>query len=183
MRAISRAAALLAATSSPIRLSILAAVALRESRGDDHSLEAVAADTGLSVRTLVDEACRLRESGLLSIVGHRLSTDLSVLQGTAEELVAALPVSVLLREEPALKAFFKHGRLSRLPESPDTLSKCLHVIARLLPVDRKLSEAEVNAILLEVSDDYASLRRLLVDHGLVTRSRDGGSYQRVPDLP
>ena len=37
------------------------------------------------------------------------------------------------------------------------------MLARLLPDDRALSEAEVNVLLNQVHDDHAYLRRMLVD--------------------
>jgi hypothetical protein len=37
-------------------------------------------------------------------------------------------------------------------------------------------EKDVNKILLEVYDDYVTLRRYLIEHGILDRSRDGREY-------
>ncbi|MBC3840183.1 DUF2087 domain-containing protein [Streptacidiphilus sp. 4-A2] len=52
-------------------------------------------------------------------------------------------------------------------------------MAGLLPEDRTLTEAEVNALLRHAGDDVARLRRLLVDLGLVDRS-GSAEYRRRP---
>jgi hypothetical protein len=50
------------------------------------------------------------------------------------------------------------------------------MLARLLPDDRALTEAEVNHLLNQVHDDHAYLRRMLVDFGQLTR--DGSANYR-----
>jgi hypothetical protein len=45
-------------------------------------------------------------------------------------------------------------------------------------MDRRYPEREVNEIISRHHPDYASLRRALVDHGLM--ARDAGTYWRLP---
>ena len=52
------------------------------------------------------------------------------------------------------------------------------LVVRLLPRDQSLSEATVDAVLAEVMDDVAALRRFLVEEGRLTR-RGAEDYRRV----
>ena len=54
--------------------------------------------------------------------------------------------------------------------------KLAPMLAKLLPDDRALTEAEVNDLLNQVHDDHAYLRRMLVDFGQLTR--DGSANYR-----
>ncbi|RKS78809.1 hypothetical protein BZB76_0243 [Actinomadura pelletieri DSM 43383] len=176
----SRAAAQLTALTSPARLSLLTAVATHEQNGGDRSLTAIATALGLTVKALLKEAVRLQEAGLLTMRGQVLSTNLTALRATADLLVQDLPMTRLLRSEPELERFFKHGRLVDLPDKPDVLERLGRLLVQLLPTDRVLTEAEVDRRLAEVHDDHAALRRLLV--GLRLVARDAGSdYRPVPD--
>ncbi len=178
MSELSSAAERLAALSVSSRLTLLATVAERESRGDDCSMSAVAAAVGRDPKSMVKDAVRLKEAGLVSIEGHILSADLSALGVAADAIDATLPVTRLLAEDPDLERFFKHGRLVKLPENPDYRWRVAQLLARLLPPGRQLSESEVNDLLSQAHSDYAALRRLLVDLKLVTRAASSG-YQRV----
>lgn len=178
MPELSSVAGLLGALSAPSRLTLLATVAQRQSQGDDCSLTAVATAVGRDSKSTVKDAVRLKEVGLVSIEGHTLSADLSVLSATADAIDATLPVTRLLAEDPDLHRFFKHGRLLKLPENPDYRWRVAQLLVRLLPPGRQLSESEVNDLLGQAHTDYAALRRLLVDLKLVTRSASS-DYQRV----
>lgn len=178
MSELSSAAELLGALSVSSRLTLLANVAERQSRGDDCSLGAVAAAVGRDSKSTVKDAVRLKEVGLVSIEGHTLSADLSVLSAAADAIDATLPVTGLLSEDPDLGRFFKYGRLVKLPENPDFRWRVAQILVRLLPPDRQLPESEVNDLLSQVHSDYAALRRLLVDLKLVSRAASS-NYQRV----
>ena len=52
----------------------------------------------------------------------------------------------------------------------------LEYLAERFEKGKEYPEADVNELLGRFHDDYASLRRLLVDEGLLTRS--GGRYRR-----
>ncbi|MGA8116892.1 MAG: DUF2087 domain-containing protein [Actinocatenispora sp.] len=174
MKELSRAAARLATLASADRLAVLTAVA---SRGAG-TLAEVAADTGQSVRTVVKEAVRLAECGLLTIDGQRLTADLAPLRTDADTVESVLPTTRLLAEDPRLARHFRHGRLVAVPDELSLRHRLADLLAQLLPADRELTEHEVNELLGEVYDDHAALRRLLADMGRVTR--DGSArYRRV----
>lgn len=64
-----------------------------------------------------------------------------------------------------------------MPASPSDRRKVLAYIAKRFEPDRDYDEREVNVVLAQIDRDAASLRRHLVDAGLMTRS--GGRYRRV----
>jgi DNA-binding HxlR family transcriptional regulator len=79
-------------------------------------------------------------------------------------------------EEKVLKAFFKRGRLMRMPAQLKKQQIILAKIARQFEPERTYTEKEVNVILLDLNDDVAVLRRGLVENGLM--EREGGIYRR-----
>ncbi|MFO7730583.1 MAG: DUF2087 domain-containing protein [Spirochaetia bacterium] len=68
--------------------------------------------------------------------------------------------------------------LVRWPKKQKEKLVVLDYIARLLEPDREYSEPAVNAVLSEVDEDYVTLRRYLVDYGLLLRQPGGGAYRR-----
>jgi hypothetical protein len=175
---ISRAAALLKAMSSPYRLGLLATIADRQAGHNDTSAESLAAELNLSVKSVLKEAIRLQECGLVGFHGHTMYADLTPLSAVADALLAELPVTRLLEQESDLERFFTNGRLTTLPEDASTRARIAHLLVRLLPMDRIMPEAEVNQRLNEVHDDHATMRRLMVDTGLLTRN-GSSDYRRA----
>jgi hypothetical protein len=174
----SQASALLNALASPARLALLSAVAQRQATGADRSLGAVAEALGVPMKMLVKDVARLVDCGLLSIADRTLSANLPVLKATATALVDELPIARLLTMAPDLERYFVNGRLAGLTVDHTVKLRLAPLLARLLPDDRVLSEAEVNAVLNQVHDDHAYLRRMLVDCGQLTRDGSAG-YRRA----
>ncbi len=78
---------------------------------------------------------------------------------------------------PELAAYFRNGRLETIPAGRARRQSLLeHVVTGFAP-DREYSEDEVNRILQNVHSDHATLRRYLVDAGLLRRAR--GVYRRA----
>lgn len=77
----------------------------------------------------------------------------------------------------ARHAFFRDGHLTSLPSRPAYRLAALAILAERFQPDRTYPEAEVNAILAGDAPDHATLRRLLVDHGFL--SRRAGRYTRM----
>jgi hypothetical protein len=78
---------------------------------------------------------------------------------------------------PELAAFFRNGRLETIPAGRDRRHALLLHIARTFAPGRDYDENEVNRILQGVHSDHATLRRYLVDAGLLRRER--GVYRRA----
>jgi predicted transcriptional regulator len=80
-----------------------------------------------------------------------------------------------------LRDYTVNGRLSRLPGKQKKLLVILRWLATKFEPGRTYTEAEVNAVIKTAHDDYAGLRRDLVDMGFLRRERGGGKYWLTPD--
>lgn len=80
-----------------------------------------------------------------------------------------------------LRAFLRtDGRLTHLPAKRSKRLVVLDHLARLFEIGVRYPEREVNALLRVFHDDYAMLRRALVDEGFMDRDhnvywRSGGT--------
>ena len=75
-------------------------------------------------------------------------------------------------------AFFAEGRLTSLPKREAYRLAALALLAERFDPRREYAEREVNELLAGDAPDHATLRRLLVDHGLLERA--AGVYRRIP---
>lgn len=84
----------------------------------------------------------------------------------------------------ALRAF-EDGMMIRWPKQTSVQGLCLWAFWAKLPAREDLSETDVNAILQAGHSfgDHALLRRSLIDHKLVARTRDGKTYRRIEKPP
>jgi hypothetical protein len=80
-------------------------------------------------------------------------------------------------EQRILRNFVVDGRLVRLPARQAQMRVVLGYVARRFDGSRSYEEGEVNALLRDFHDDTASLRRYLVDEGLL--EREAGVYRRA----
>ena len=78
---------------------------------------------------------------------------------------------------PELARFFKGARLETMPAKMPERSAVLAYVAECFEPGRDYAEAEVNVMLARVQDDFATLRRYLIDAGLLRRER--GTYRRA----
>jgi len=85
-------------------------------------------------------------------------------------------------ERRVLRSYLEDGRLSTIPARGVKRAVILRFLReRVFTEDRPYPEKEVNARLALFHPDVASLRRYLVDEGLVTRP--DGQYHRVGERP
>jgi len=75
-----------------------------------------------------------------------------------------------------LEVFMHNGRLVQIPVRQAKRRLLLDFICQSFEPGRRYSEAEVNAVLRALHDDYAALRRYLVDGEFL--SREDGYYWR-----
>ncbi len=78
-----------------------------------------------------------------------------------------------------LKAYFKEGvdgPISEFPKKQKRKAAILRQLIKRFEIGREYTEKEVNAILSEVYPDYVTLRRYLIDYGLLEREDDGSVY-------
>lgn len=93
---------------------------------------------------------------------------------------AAKPAVPLSPEEKVLQSFLVEGRLRAIPTKRDKQLIVLNYIAQVFEPGVRYPEKEVNTALRAFHDDYAALRRYLVDDGLLSRKdnvywRSGGA--------
>ncbi|MFI6495820.1 DUF2087 domain-containing protein [Nonomuraea typhae] len=97
------------------------------------------------------------------------------------ELLKALaePPAQVSDEERVLRAFLAEGRLKSMPMKHEKRMVVLRYIAQVFEPGVRYPEKEVNVALRAFHDDYAALRRYLIDAGLLSREdnvywRSGG---------
>jgi len=79
--------------------------------------------------------------------------------------------------EGVLNAFFKYGKLKTIPAQLKKRAIILEEICKAFEVGRGYTEKEVNLIIADFHDDFAALRRGMIDFGLMKRS--DGIYRKV----
>ncbi len=151
--------------------------------------EQVAAATGLNPRFVGHILSALGELDL--VVPHSQSG--GYVYHLRAERLRALPQAVLQMAEPSvepapaparddleartMRDFMEGGRLKSIPTQDKKRQVILRYLAGLFEPGRRYPEREVNALLQDVYPDAASLRRYLVDSGLM--ARDHGVYWRT----
>ena len=80
-----------------------------------------------------------------------------------------------------LYTYTSNGRLQQIPKKQKKLLVILRWLATFFQPGERYSEEEVSNILAGVHDDYASLRRYLVEYGFMHRERGGGDYWLAPE--
>lgn len=86
------------------------------------------------------------------------------------------PLTQEQKKEKVLRSFVKDGRVVSMPARAGKRAFILELAAERFEKGRAYSEREVNEILLGIYADYCTLRRELVDAGLMTRA--AGEYRR-----
>jgi hypothetical protein len=81
--------------------------------------------------------------------------------------------------EMTLATFLPDGRLHAMPLKQSQIVIILEEVAGRFEPETRYTEREVNTILEETTEDYATIRRYLVDYGYLTRTPDGSVYQRT----
>jgi len=71
------------------------------------------------------------------------------------------------------------GTIKQLPQEGRRMEIILHFILDAFPIDVTFTEKEVNTILRRFHVDTATLRRNLIDYGLMAREGDGTKYWRT----
>ena len=154
----------------------------------DYSVEELAAILDLSSATVSHHLSRLVRAGLVQAQAdqhyHIYSLDLDALrqqaqqflsrdtwQGTVEEL------DLDAYDRKVLRDYMPDGRLKTIPRQRKKRDVILRYISTLFESQRRYSEQEINEIISRVHEDYATLRRELVDGSFM--ARDHETYWRI----
>jgi hypothetical protein len=179
------AASVLALLVAGDRLPVVAALVLgAQTIGD------IAERTQLPARNVLRVLTRLESAGLASADGANWTLHVDVLrdvvtghrwspvQNVASDEIAAEPPA----RAAVLRAFFRDGRLVRVPAQRTKRLVVLDKLVRDFEPGVRYPEVEVNDKLLAYHPDYAALRRYLVEEDFLAREngvywRAGGSVQ------
>ena len=104
-------------------------------------------------------------------------TMLSILQEESDEAAVQDERERLWREKVLRSFFDEDGRLRTIPAQRKKRLIVLEKLAEAFEPGRTYTEREVNLIIADVHDDFATLRRDLVDERFMTR--ENGQYQRM----
>src|SRR3954470_6038349 len=169
----------LAVLADDERIKVASAVVLGSGTTDE-----VVAATGLAKRRALEALTKLEAVGLVARNGAQWTFDVGRLKVIARE---ARP-----RDEPddvgdvdretasVLRTFLRGGRLTQIPMQHSKRLVVLDHICRVFEIGVRYPEKEVNTLLRAFHDDYAALRRYLVEDGFLAREnnvywRSGGS--------
>ncbi len=178
--------AALKALVDPVRLRLLGSLAAGRASPDE-----LARSIGLGRASLDRNVAFLRRAGLvragadgaleldvgrLNDLGrtlHGLEAD-----GGRDEFEGPNGEPLPAEEAKVLRGFFERDRLREIPaQEGKRLVVLRYLVDRTFEEDRAYPEKEVNQRLARFHPDVASLRRYMVDYGLVTRA--AGVYRRV----
>ena len=84
-----------------------------------------------------------------------------------------------VEREKVLKSYLRHGLDGPLDTFPSK-DKRKYIIAQEIikrfEVGKVYMEKEMNAVLIEIYPDFATIRRFFIDYGFMNRSDDGREY-------
>jgi len=145
------------------------------------SIEAVAVATGLPADRITRALGRLADGGLVVAAAEGLSVDGAAFQQAARAARARPPRTEHAGESAerrkVLDAFVHDGRITSVPAAYGKRLIVLDWLAQSFEPGVRYAEREVNEILATRHPDTATLRRYLVDEGLLDRA--GGEYWRI----
>ena len=164
------------------RLRVIGLVAEAE-----HSAVALARRLELTEATMSHHLSKLMDAGLVTMrvegKSHFYRLNAAALQAMNKSLLSP---AKLMRAPPSamgntpaarvLRSFVADGRILKLPEAHAKRQVVLEWVVGQLE-DRRYKEREISAILQRYFDDYATLRRELVNHRLMRR--EGGIYWKA----
>lgn len=157
------------------RRRVLAAVELGAA-----DIEAIVMSTGYVVADVERACARLVAAGLIVGTADGLQVNADCFHLAGRQLLARPRRTEHADADPArrkvLDAFVHDGRITALPVPPAKRTVVLDWVAQHFEPGRRFPEREVNEILSAHTDDVATLRRSLIDHGMLDRA--AGEYWR-----
>jgi hypothetical protein len=168
----------LRALAEPKRLAVAGALALEPSTATE-----LATRLDLPVRSVRRHLTRLAAAGVIAPDTDRKTYRLvpRALREAAQEIGpprdAGLALGAVDQEEEAvLRHYFRGGKLREIPAKQSKRRTVLTRLALEFEAGIRYTERQVNETLKRFHDDYAALRRYLVDEEFLTREK--GQYWR-----
>lgn len=170
---------LLKAIADETRLRILGLIASKPQSGKQ-----LADALGLSAPTISHHMRRLISAGIVQeerdAQRHIYSLNSQLLR-TVRSDGEGIPEPPSDDRARVLRNFFKDGRLVTIPAARKQRVIVLQYLLEQFDPRRTYQEREVNELLGNFHEDFATLRRELVDYGYLTR--ESGIYQVASSLP
>ena len=149
----------------------------------DYSVEEMAAILNLSSATVSHHLRRLVQIGLVSARAdqhyHVYSLQLQTLRDMSQQILSQDKLQETTEhldldayDRKVLRDYMEDGRLKLIPRQWKKREVILRYLAEQFEFDRRYSENEVNEIISRTHEDYATLRRALIDSGRMARERD-----------
>ncbi len=169
------------ALSDANRLKILGLLASRP-----HTVEQLAAALNLGASTVSHHLSRLSDAGLVSAKAESYYSVYSLQTNQLEEMSRRLLKTenvVKLAEDVDIEAFDRKvirdfmgadGRFKALPSQEKKLIALLRYMLKGFEPNQRYAEKEVNEILKQYHDDFASLRRAMIEYKFM--ARESGIY-------
>ena len=166
--------------ADPVRLALIG----RAAEGNV-SIDGVAAAFDLPKRKVAEALGKLRASGLVT---GDLELNRDGLRKIASSLPTAESAAAAITEGPwsdeekrTLRRFFTGTRLNEIPAQSTKRRLVLERLAQEFEPGFRYEERDLNFALQMFHPDYASLRRYMVEEGILTRAdgvywRTGGRY-------
>lgn len=149
--------------AEPDRRAVAAAMILGASELDD-----ISSSAGVEDKIVIEALARFERSGLVEQDGERW-----YLLGEAFKVAARAGAEA---DRSEIHGSLVDGRLVHMPTKRNKRLDLLDHLAQQFEPGRRYSEREVNALLVQVSQDYVTLRRYLVDERFLDRA--DGEYWR-----
>jgi hypothetical protein len=137
--------------------------------------------TGRSQRVVLAAIGDLRAAGLVTVDGERYAIDTAALREAARAAADLdVPMDPIIgfgmtaEEQTILRRYFSGRTLTEIPASRAKRQVLLQRLALEFDVGRRYTEREVNDILFAFHPDWSTLRRYLVDEGLLDREHVDG---------
>ena len=156
----------------------------------DYSVEELATILGLSSATVSHHLRKLQSARLVQARAdqhyHIYSLQLQTLHEMSEKILSRDVLQETTEEldldaydRKVLRDFMDGDRLKSIPRQWKKREVILRYLADQFEFDRRYTEKEVNEILSRSHEDYASLRRYLVDSQRLARERE--IYWRIEE--
>ncbi len=160
------------------RLQIVGLLARQE-----YSVEELAAILALSPATVSHHLQRLVKSGLVQARAdqhyHVYSLRLQVLRDLSQRVLSQESLTQTTEsldldayDRKVMRDYMEDGRLRMWPHQWKKREVILRYLTEQFETDRRYTEREVNEIIGRVHEDFATLRRELVDTKLLSRDHD-----------
>jgi predicted transcriptional regulator len=153
---------------------------------ESSSVEKLAEQLGLSEATVSHHLSRLAEIGLVSAKSESYYSIYSLQNETLEKMakkilarenlpLLAKDVDLDAYDRKVLKEFtFSNGSIKTFPAQRKKLDVVVSYVAKAFELEKKYTEKEVNELLKAFNEDFATLRRELIDMKFM--ARQNGEY-------